>query len=114
MTNAIQNLSVEQLRKAIAIKAQIEKLQQQLASVTGAQSRPVAKAGHQKKRHRMSAAGRARIAAAAKARWAKFRGKSALEKPAKKKRFSTAAKAKLSAAVKARWKKAKAAGKTRL
>jgi len=66
----------------------------------------------------MSAAGRARIAAAARARWAKFRNGAKAAKPAKatrkKKRFNAAARAKLSAAAKARWAKAKAAGKKAL
>ncbi len=65
----------------------------------------------------MSAAGRARIAAAARARWAKYRRGATPAKAAKavkKKRFSAAARAKLSAAAKARWARAKAAGKSAL
>jgi hypothetical protein len=61
----------------------------------------------------MSAAGRANIIAAQKARWAKIKGaKAAPKKPRKK--MSAAAKARISAAAKARWRKAKAAGKKRL
>jgi len=59
----------------------------------------------------MSASARARISAAAKARWAKIKGKSA--KKAKRK-MSAKAKARLSALAKARWAKAKKAGKTKL
>jgi mRNA-degrading endonuclease HigB of HigAB toxin-antitoxin module len=77
----------------------------------------------------MSAAGRARIAAAQKARWAKVKGgteqavkalvaaaKAAdVTKPGKIKRtFSAAHLAKIRAAAKKRWAKAKAAGKNRL
>ena len=69
----------------------------------------------------ISAAGRARIVAAQKARWAKIKAaqagnpaaaKPAATKPAAKKSvLSAAARAKIAAAVKARWAKAKAAGK---
>jgi hypothetical protein len=64
----------------------------------------------------MSAAGRARIGAAAKARWAKLRGAKASVKPAKKARrkMSAAAKARISAIAKARWAKVKAQGKKSL
>jgi hypothetical protein len=60
----------------------------------------------------MSAAGKARVASAQKARWAKIKAaKPAVTaaKPAKKKfTMSAAAKAKISAAAKARWAKIKA------
>ena len=64
----------------------------------------------------MSAAGRASIAAAQKARWAKVKGKKSSAKPVKKakRKMSAAARAKISAAAKKRWAKAKAAGKTKL
>jgi hypothetical protein len=55
----------------------------------------------------MSAAGRAKIAAAAKARWAKIH---AADKPVKKKHtMSAAGRAKIAAAAKARWAKVRAA-----
>ena len=65
-----------------------------------------------KKRH-MSAAGRARIAAGQKARWAKIKGKKA-DAPKKHHKMSAAGRARIAAAAKARWAKAKAAGKTKL
>jgi len=63
----------------------------------------------------MSASARARIAAAQKARWAKYKS----NKPAKaggagRRKMSAAAKAKIAAAARARWAKAKAAGRKRL
>jgi hypothetical protein len=72
-----------------------------------------------KLRRRMSAAGRARIIAAAKARWARWKAAKAAKPGAKKravrkKVFSAAARARLSAAAKARWAKAKASGKKTL
>ncbi len=105
----LSSLSVVQLRKAVAIKEQLEHLEAQLASIVGETTTPQATG---KKRRRMSAAGRARIAAAARARWAKMRG--GKESPPKKRKVSAAARLRLSAAAKARWKKAKAAGKSTL
>ncbi len=71
--NALNNLSVQQLKRAIAIKERITRLERELTSVLGGSS-PAPKSGEPKKRrHRMSAAGRAAIAAAAKARWARER-----------------------------------------
>lgn len=116
----IKDLTVAQLKRAIELREQIEILQQQLDSIGGGPRLgrpPGIKTVKTKKRH-MSAAGRARIAAAAKARWAKFRSNSTAETPVKngatRKRFNAAARAKLSAAAKARWAKAKAAGKSAL
>jgi hypothetical protein len=63
----------------------------------------------------MSAAGRAAIAAGARARWARITGRRAGQQGTKsKRRMSPAAKARLSALAKARWRKARAAGKTTL
>ena len=107
---ALNNLSVAQLREAVAIKEQIEQLENQLASIFGGTTTPGV-AG--KKRRRMSAAGKANMAAAARARWAKIKGTQAT--PTKKRRkMSAEGRARISAAAKARWKKAKAAGKTTL
>ena len=62
----------------------------------------------------MSAAARAKIAAAQKARWAKV--KKSVAKPVAKKKsgISAAGRAKIAAAAKARWAKAKADGKKSL
>ena len=66
-----------------------------------------------KRKFKMSAAGRARISAAAKARWAKVNAKKSLVKPAPKAKgkMSATAKAILSAKMKAIWAKRKAAKK---
>ena len=57
----------------------------------------------------MSAAGRAAVAAAQKARWAKVKaGKPAAKASAKKSKMSAAGRAKIAAAQKARWAKVKA------
>jgi hypothetical protein len=62
----------------------------------------------------MSAAGRAKIAAGQKARWAKAKGQKMKQSQPKKRKMSAAARAKISAAAKARWAKVKAAGKNTL
>lgn len=109
--NQLTQLSANQLRRAADLQEQIESLQGQLTQLLGAPA-GIGAAATPKKRH-MSAAARARIAAGARARWAKIKGTAApARKP--KRTMSAAAKARLSALAKARWKKAKAAGKTTL
>jgi hypothetical protein len=111
MSNLI-SLTTTQLRQAADLKEKIEAMTKQLASLLGASTPAPAKAS---KKRGMSAAGRARVAAAQKARWAKIKkAKPAAKAPAKKRTMSAAAKAKISAAAKARWAKIKAAGKKKL
>ena len=112
MNITLSSLSSEQLRRAADLKEEIETLNNELASILGAPASILAKA---RKKRGMSASGRARIAAAQKARWAKIKGaKPAPKAPAKKRTLSAAGRARISAAAKARWAKAKAAGKKRL
>ena len=110
-------LTTNQLKQALQIREQIETLQQKLETLLGGTasaakskqkvSRPAAK-------RTMSEAGRAKIAAAQKARWAKTKQKSSPAKAAPAKSAVTdERRAKLSAAMKARWaarKKASVAG----
>jgi hypothetical protein len=115
----ILTLSAQQLRKAADLQEQIQALQRELASLLGGaeeEAQPGAPGTPTKRK--MSAAGRARIAAAAKARWAKLRkekgaapGKLAVKPKGK---MSAGAKARLSALAKARWAKAKKEGKSKL
>jgi hypothetical protein len=109
--NSITNLSAQQLRRAAAIKDQIQSLENELHRIFGSPAKTALSIAT-KPKGKMSAAGRARIAAAQKARWAKLKGKNST-KPAPKKKFkmSAAAKAKISAAAKARWAKIRAAKK---
>jgi hypothetical protein len=107
---SLQNLTAAQLRKAIAIKEQIAALEAELAGI----AKPGAKIKSASGKRRMSRAGRAAIAAAAKARWAQYRSGKVKASPKRRRKMSAAAKAKLAAAAKARWAKAKAAGKSRL
>jgi hypothetical protein len=61
---------------------------------------------------KLSAAARARIAAAQRARWAKFRGTAKAAPVRGKRTLSAAARRKIAAAQRARWAKVKAAKKT--
>ena len=129
------NLSSKQLRQAADLKEKIAALETELNTILSGSGSgiPSPLKAPKVKKGGMSAAGRARIAAAQKARWAKVRGKgktvvekvikaviaaakpAQITKPGKIKRtMSAAAKAKISAAAKKRWKKAKAAGKNSL
>jgi len=103
----LQNLSVGQLRKVVAIKERIERLEAGDSTAAPAPGR---------KRRRMSPAARARIAAAQRARWAKARGGSvtAPAKRPRKRRVSAATRAKLAAVAKARWARVRATGKSTL
>ena len=115
MSSSITNLSAQQLRRAANIKDKIQSLENELGRILGASTKPITAVAPKKKR-KMSAAGRAKIAAAARARWAKVKGRESAAKPVKKARrkMSAAARAKIAAAAKARWKKAKAQGKNSL
>jgi hypothetical protein len=111
--NSINSLSAQQLRRAAAIKDQIDTLESELGKILGRNGVTQTAPG----KRTMSAGARARIAAAQRARWAKVKGtkpaKSAKAGPAKRK-MSAAARAKIAAAAKARWAKAKAAGRKSL
>ncbi len=81
--------TLSDLRRSLDISEQIEKLQNELAGVLGGLSRAVAPAKRGRKpkavkaekapkaKRKMSAAGRARIIAAQKARWAKVKAEGA-------------------------------------
>jgi len=72
MSASIASLSAQQLRRAADIKDKIQSLEKELEQILGSATESVI-AAVPKKRRKMSAAGRARIAAAAKARWAKVK-----------------------------------------
>lgn len=81
---SIINLTSQQLRKAADLQEKIAKLQSELAGLLGGDAKPAASAAKPaKKKGGMSAAGRARIAAAQKLRWAKIKAaKAKAPKPA--------------------------------
>jgi hypothetical protein len=144
--NSVTSLSPAQLRKAADIQEKIQKLQKELRQLLGGPRfrDPNGEFPHgnsPKKKGKMSAAGKAAIRAAQKARWAKIKGTA---KPAKKRKLSAqaianiragvakrmaakgkavkkarrkmsaAAKVKMAALMKARWAKVKKAGKSKL
>jgi hypothetical protein len=111
--NSMVNLSgvVQQLRKERDQAARtVERLEAALAALNGdSYGRRTGT------RRKISAAGRARIAAAQRARWARVRGsggqKRNVVRMPKKKTMSAAARRKIAAAQRARWAKLKAAQK---
>jgi hypothetical protein len=107
--------STSQLKRALEIKLKIESLEGELQALIGDHQGDYAGNGSGRRRRGMSAASRARIAAAQRARWAKLKGKGSAKSGKKTRRkMPAAAKAKLAAIARKRWRLAKAAGKTAL
>jgi hypothetical protein len=108
------DLTPNQLKRAAAIKGQIEALNKELRDILGA---PAATRLAPKKIRTMSAAVRRKIAAAQKARWARLRHSKPVAQAANlapkaaKKAVSPATRAKLSAKLKAYWAAKKKAAK---
>jgi hypothetical protein len=76
-SDLLANVSLQQLKQAVAIREKIESLEKELSRIIGGQP-SAAKSGAptpKRKRRKMSAAARAKISAAAKVRWAKVRAK---------------------------------------
>ncbi len=109
-------LSTAQLRQALQLREQIEVLQRKLGVLLGGERSASATVAKTKKpvgrpagKRTMSAAARAKIAAAQKARWAKTKepaapaAKSSAKVAKKKGGLTTEGRAKLAAAMKARW-----------
>jgi hypothetical protein len=93
LTSALKHLEQERNR----LKSQIENFNSALAALKGTSHRGT-------RTGTMSAAGRARIAAAQRARWAKVKGKKVVAISASKRKMSLAARRRI-AAQKARWAK---------
>lgn len=108
----LTNLTPKQLRQAADLQERIQSLQKQLNGLLSvSEPAPAPVAG----KRTLSRAGRAAIAAAARARWAKRRAEAKVGSPSKPKRvISAAGRARLAAAARERWKKAKASGKSSL
>lgn len=101
----IYELTIDQLKRAAAIKEQIEDLSKELRAILGGSTKSGAKPS---KTRAMSAAVKRKIAAAQKARWANLRRakpatRSVKSARAKKNTKSSATRAKLSAKMKAYW-----------
>jgi hypothetical protein len=113
--NSFTSLTPQQLRRAADIQEKIQLLQKEINQLLGAPAPTSVPEVPVRKRRRMSAAGRAAIAAAAKARWARQKGLTAPKTARKPKRkLSAAGRAALVAAAKARWARVRALGKSRL
>ena len=80
------------------LTSQLENLSNALSALNGTSN-------NQSRRGTISAAGRARIAAAQRARWAKAKGKKVVSIAVRKRTMSPAARRKIAAAQKARWAK---------
>jgi len=119
----LSSLTSAQLIKAAAIKDKIEALTKELATLLGSPA-PAKSTAKPAKKRGMSAAGKAKIAAAQKLRWQKVNAaktskpaaasKVVVKPVAKKRTMSAATKSKIAAAAKARWAKVKATGKKTL
>jgi hypothetical protein len=94
LTSALKHLEQERNR----LKSQIQNFNSALAALKGMSHRG-------SRTGTMSAAGRARIAAAQRARWAKVKGKKVVAISAWKRKMSPAARRRIAAAQKARWAK---------
>jgi hypothetical protein len=106
-------ISLDSLEKALSIRRQIDSLERRLAALLGrtVSSRPTTGKG----RRHMSAAARAKIAAAARARWAQRKAgrvDGAANQRRKRGGITAAGRRRLSQLMKARWAaRRKAAGK---
>jgi len=106
------NITPTQLRRAADLQEKIQELQAELNQVLdGEVPTPAQATEARKKKYKFSAASRARMRAAQKARWAKVKAGKAQEP---KKKFTAAGRARLAALARARWAEAKKAGKSRL
>jgi hypothetical protein len=96
MANLISVLNQLQQERA-NLASQLERLNAALSALTGTSKNGI--------RRGISAAGRARIAAAQRARWAKVKGKKVVSIAYQKRTMSPAARRRIAAAQKARWAK---------
>jgi hypothetical protein len=93
LTSVLNQLEQERSRLA----SQLENLNHALAALNGT--------GNTRSGRTISAAGRARIAAAQRARWAKVKGRKVVSIARRKRKLSAAAVARIRAAQRARWAK---------
>jgi hypothetical protein len=110
------DISVKALEEAVSIRRQIDNLERRLSSILGgAPARPTAAAPTQARQggRYFSPSTRAKLSAAARARWARLKG-GTKPAPSKKKGALTAAgRRKLSELMKARWAARRKAGGTK-
>src|SRR6266478_556191 len=101
------DISVKTLQEAISIRQQIDNLEKRLSSLlAGAPARPTAPTGGRY----FSPGTRAKLSAAARARWARKRGATTTAPRRKKGQLTAAGRRKLSQLMKARWAARRKAG----
>jgi len=112
------DLSLQKLKEALSLREQIHTLEARLSSLFGGAIQTIQGAPRRRrgKRRPMSAATRAKLAAAARARWAGVRkAESGASKPAKARKrrsgLTAAGRKKLSDSMKARWAARRKAGR---
>jgi hypothetical protein len=105
------DISVKDLQEAISIRQQIDNLQRRLSSLLrGAPQRPT---GPTASGRYFSPATRAKLSAAARARWARTRGTGGAAPARRKGQLTPAGRRKLSQLMKARWAARRKAGGTK-
>jgi len=82
-SNALANVTLQQLKKAITIREKIESLEKELSRIIGTGTPGITKVP--RKKRKVSAAARARISAGMKAKWAKRKGKKRMARVTKAK-----------------------------
>ena len=100
------DLSTRNLEQALAIRRQIDALERRLRGLVGGTGGGAVSATPRRGgKRQLSASARAKIAAAARARWARFRAKRGSAKAGKKrgKGITAAGRRRLSQLMKARW-----------
>jgi len=78
-SSPLADISLQQLKQAVAIREKIESLERELSRIIGGQP-SAAKSGAPRRKGKMGAAARAKISAGMKARWAKRKGKRRMSK----------------------------------
>src|SRR5438552_18710787 len=105
------DISVKDLQEAISIRQQIDNLQRRLSSLLrGAPQRPTAPTAPTAPGRYFSSATRAKLSAAARARWARTRGTGGAAPAKRKGQHTPAGRRRLSQLMKARWAARRKAG----
>ena len=102
--NTSMDISVKALEEAVSIRRQIDNLERRLSSILGgAPARPTIATAPTKSGRYFSPSTRAKLAAAARARWARLKGGTKPAPTKKKGALTPAGRRKLSELMKARW-----------
>jgi hypothetical protein len=108
------DISVKALEEAVSIRRQIDGLQRRLSSILGGTpARPIAAAAPTQAGRYFSPSTRAKLAAAARARWARLKGGSKPARAKKRGALTPAGRRKLSELMKARWAARRKSGGTK-